>query len=172
MPRRIRTAPAAALALIAALSAGTVAFSGCSETDELSDKLTKAQYVLELKALVKRVQAESQLAAKLLEVDSLAEAAPLIDEVVEQFDEIVARLEQIEPPREIAALHNALTGALSSASDLLTDAKQAVEENDLASLILLAPQLADFRDRFRGIVGDYEAKGYDLGQAEQGQPAP
>lgn len=166
-PARSRLVAAAAVLLITG-SGGLVA--GCSQTDEISEQLTRAQYVLEMKALVKRVQAESRLAANLLSVDSLAEAAPLIDEVVEQFDEIVSRLEEIEPPQEIAALHNALTGALSSAAELLTDAKQAVESDDIASLILLAPQLADFRDRFREIVGDYEAEGYDLSAAVEPVP--
>lgn len=155
-----------ATAVLAASVAGG-ALAGCSETDDLSDRLTKAQYVLEMKALVARVQRESRLAAELLSVDSLAEAAPVIGEVVEQFDEIVARLEEIEPPEEIATVHNALASALSSASDLLTDAKGAVESNDIASLLLLAPQLADFRERFRGIVSDYEAQGYELGSEPQ-----
>lgn len=158
---------ALAVAIVAAVSAG----SGCSQTDDVSDKLNKAQYLLEMKALVKRVQAESQLAARLLSIDSLADAAPLIDEVVEQFDEIVTRLEEIEPPEEVAALHNALTEALSSASELLTDAKDAVEGNDIASLLLLAPQLSDFRDRFRAIVDDYSAQGYPVAEPA-GEPAP
>jgi hypothetical protein len=154
------SAGVAAVVLAASVSAGTV--SGCSETDEALDQLGKAQYIVELRALVKKVQAESQVAAKLLSVDSLAEAAPLISDVVETFDEIVVRLEEIDPPDEIAAVHDRLTAALRSASDLLTDARQAVETNDLASLLLLAPQLSDFRERFHGIINDYDSAGYQL----------
>jgi hypothetical protein len=150
----------AAVVLAASVTAGTM--SGCSETDDALDQVGKAQYILELRALVKRVQAESQVAAKLLNVDSLAEAAPLIEEVVETFDEIVVRLEEIDPPDEVAAVHNRLTAALSSASDLLTDAQQAVESSDLASLLLLAPQLSDFRERFSAIIDEYDSEGYQL----------
>ncbi|MBM3666022.1 MAG: hypothetical protein FJW90_00815 [Actinobacteria bacterium] len=164
----MRSARLAVVALAVAVSVTAGAASGCSETDDLSDRLTKAQYVLEMKALVARVQRESRLAAELLSVDSLAEAAPVIGEVVEQFDEIVARLEEIEPPEEVATVHNALASAMSSASDLLTDAKGAVESDDIASLLLLlAPQLADFREQFRGIVSGYEAQGYELGAEPQ-----
>jgi hypothetical protein len=150
----------AAVVLAASVSAGTMA--GCSETDEALNQLGKAQYIVELRALVKQVQAESQVAAKLLSVDSLGEAVPLIKDVVETFDEIVVRLEEIDPPDEIAAVHNRLTEAMRSASNLLTDAQQAIETNDLASLLLLAPQLSDFRERFRGIIADYDSEGYQL----------
>ena len=155
---------------VLAVSMAGAALTGCSETDDLSGKLTKAQYVLEMKALVAQVQRESRLAAKLLSLDSLAEAAPVIGEVVERFDEIAVRMEEIEPPEEVAAVHVALASALSSAGDLLTDVKGAVESNDIASLLLLAPQLADFRDQFRGIVEDYEAEGYSLAEPA-GEPA-
>lgn len=158
--RRRLTAAVAVVALAASLGGGTL--SGCSETGDLSDKLNKAQYVLELKALVKRVTEQTMLAAELISVDSLAEAAPLIEEAVAEFDEIVARLEEIEPPEEVAAIHDRLTAALGSASELLTDAQGALESNDIASLILLAPQLSDFRERFRGLVEDYSARGYEL----------
>ena len=150
----------AAIVLAGSLTAGTM--SGCSESDEALNQLGKAQYILELRALVKQVQAESQVAAKLLSVDSLGEAVPLIEEVVETFDEIVVRLEEIDPPDEIAAVHDRLTVALRGASDLLTDAQQAIETQDLASLLILAPQLSDFRERFRGIIDDYDAEGYQL----------
>lgn len=150
----------AAVVLAASVAAGMM--SGCSESDEAIDQLGKAQYILELRALVKKVQSESQVAAKLLSVDSLGQAVPLIEDVVETFDEIVVRLEEIDPPDEIAAVHNRLTAAMRSASNLLTDAQQAIETNDLASLLLLAPQLSDFRERFRGIIADYDSKGYQL----------
>lgn len=155
-----------------ALAVPAGAFSGCSETDEALNQAGKAQYILEMRALVKRVQAESQLAAKLLSVDSLAEAAPLIEDVVETFDEIVARLEEIDPPDEIASVHNRLTAALSSASDLMTDAQQAIKQNDLVSLLLLAPQLSDFRERFRSVIADYDSAGYQLItlEPENGKP--
>jgi hypothetical protein len=157
--KRLSTGVAAAV-LAVSVTAGAI--SGCSETDEALDQLGKAQYIVELRALVKRVQAESQVAAKLLSVDSLGEAVPLIEDVVETFDEIVVRLEEIDPPDEIAAVHDRLTAALRSASNLLTDAQQAIETNDLASLLLLAPQLSDFRERFRGIIDDYDSEGYQL----------
>lgn len=161
----------AALAATSLLCGSVGLASGCSETDDALDQLGKAQYIVELRALVKRVQAESQLAQKLLSVDSIAEAVPLIEDVVETFDEIVARLEEIEPPDEIAAVHNRLTQALRSASNLLTDAQQAIEARDLASLLILAPQLSDFRERFRGIVDDYDSEGYQLITAKpQGVP--
>lgn len=149
---------------VAVLGASVLAggLSGCSQADEALNQVGKAQYILELRALVKRVQQETQLAAKLLSVDSLSEAAPLIGEAVDQFDQIVARLEEIDPPDEIAAVHNRLTAAMRSASDLLTDAQRAVKDQNLASLLLLAPQLSDFRERFRGIVDDYDSAGYQL----------
>ena len=157
--RRLSTGVAAAV-LAASVAGGTV--SGCSETDEALNQLGKAQYIVELRALVKKVQTESQVAAKLLSVDSLGEAVPLIEDVVETFDEIVVRLEEIDPPDEIAAVHDRLTSALRDASNLLTDGQQAIETNDLASLLLLAPQLSDFRERFRGIIADYDSEGYQL----------
>jgi hypothetical protein len=150
----------AAVVLAASVAGGTV--SGCSESDEALDQLGKAQYIVELRALVKQVQAESQVAAKLLSADSLGEAVPLIEDAVETFDEIVVRLEEIDPPDEIAAVHDRLTAAMRSASDLLTEGQEAIEGNDLASLLLLAPQLSDFRERFRGIIDDYDSEGYQL----------
>jgi hypothetical protein len=166
--KRVIAVAAAALALTGSVGAT----SGCSETDEALNQLGKAQYIVELRALVKRVQAESQLAQKLLSVDSIGEAVPLIEDVVETFDEIVARLEEIEPPDEIAAVHNRLTQALRSASNLLTDAQQAIEARDLASLLILAPQLSDFRERFRGIIDDYDSEGYQLITAKPQDAAP
>jgi hypothetical protein len=169
----LRLKRAGALFAALALVGGTAGFaSGCSESDEVLNQAGKAQYILELRALVKLVQRESQVAAKLLSVDSLAEAAPVIGEAVETFDELVARLEEIEPPDEVAAVHDRLTAALASASDLLTDAKRAVEGNDLAALLLLAPQLSDFRERFRTIVDDYDSQGYQLigARPEPAQP--
>jgi hypothetical protein len=164
---RCRTAGVALAAAVLAASATAGAVSGCSTTDDLSDRLTKGRYALEMKALADRVRKQTRLAIELVKVGSLAEAAPLIDKAVGEFDEIVARLEENEPPDEIAAVHDRLTAALGGASSLLTDARDAVKGSDIASLILLAPQLSDFRDRFRGIVQDYEAQGYDLEQ-----PAP
>jgi hypothetical protein len=152
----------AALALAGSAVAGTM--SGCSETDELSDKLTKAQYLLEMRALADEVREQTRLAIELVNVGSLKEAAPVIEKAVAEFDQIVARLEEIEPPAAIASLHNQLTAALGSASNLLTDAEQAVRNNNIASLIVLAPQLSEFRDRFRGIVADYDAQGYELSE--------
>jgi hypothetical protein len=159
-------------AVVLAMSGSAGLATGCSETDEALNQAGKAQYILELRALVKKVQAESQVAAKLLSVDSLAEAVPLIEDVVESFDEIVARLEEIEPPDEVAAVHNRLTAALSSASSLLTDAQRAIESNDLASLLVLAPQLSDFRERFRSIIADYDSEGYQLITLEPDKPDP
>lgn len=156
--KKLFAAGAVALALVAPAGA----FSGCSETDEALDQAGKAQYILELRALVKKVQAESQVAAKLLNVDSLAAAVPLIEDAVKSFDEIVARLEEIDPPDEIASVHNRLTAALVSASNLMNDAQRAVKQNDLVSLLLLAPQLSDFRDRFRNVIADYDSAGYQL----------
>ena len=149
---------AAVAVLGASVTAGTL--SGCSQADEALNQLGKAQYIVQMRALVKRVQRETRLAANLLRVDSISEAVPVIGRAIESFDEIVARLEEIEPPDEVAAIHDRLTAALSSASDLLTDAKRAIEQRNLASLLVLAPQLSDFRERFRGIVEDYDAAGY------------
>ena len=151
-------------AAVAVMGASVAAggLSGCAESDEALNQLGKAQYILQMRALVKRVQEESQVAAKLLNVDSLAEAVPLIEDVVETFDELVADLKEIDPPDEIAAVHRRLTAALASASELMTEAQQAIKRQDLVSLLLLAPQLSDFRERFRSIVDDYDSAGYQL----------
>ena len=156
----------AALALAVALSATAGASSGCSQTDQLSDQLTKAQYVIEMRALANRVREQTKLAIELVNVGSLQEAAPVIEEAITEFDQIVASLEQIEPPAAIAGLHKQLTAALAGASDLLNDAEQAVTKGDIASLIVLAPQLSEFRDRFRGIVQEYDARGYELSESD------
>lgn len=149
---------AAVAVLGVSVTAGTL--SGCSQADEALNQVGKAQYIVQMRALVKRVQRETRLAASLLSADSISEAVPVIGQAIESFDEIVAKLEEIEPPDEVAAIHDRLTAALSSASNLLTDAKRAVEQRNLASLLILAPQLSDFRERFRGIVEDYDEAGY------------
>lgn len=148
------------LAVAVAAAAGTT--SGCSQADQVSNGLTKARYLIEMRALANKVREQTRLAIELVNVGSLKQAVPVIDRAVTAFDEVVARLEEIEPPQEIAALHNRLTAALAGASNLLSDAQAAVKKGDLVSLIVLAPQLNQFRDRFRGIAADYAAAGYEL----------
>jgi hypothetical protein len=157
---------ALAMLVVLALSVTAGGLSACSTSDEALNQVGKAQYILELRALVKRVQRETQLASKLLTVDSVGAAAPVIGEAVDAFDEIVDELERIDPPDEIASVHNRLTAAMRSASDLLNDAQSAVKDRDLASLLVLAPQLSDFRDRFKSVIADYDSAGYQLITAE------
>jgi hypothetical protein len=158
----------AAVALAASMAGGVL--SGCSQTDELAGQLTKAQYVIQMRVLADRVREQTKLAIELVNVGSLKEAGPVIEKAISEFHEIVADLKRIEPPPQIAALHRRLTTTLESASNLLTDAQHAVQNSDVASLIVLAPQLSAFRDQFREIVGDYQAKGYSL-ESLQTQPA-
>jgi hypothetical protein len=151
---------AAALCTVAVVSVAST--PGCSETDELSDRLSKAQYLFELRGVVAEVRQSLRLADRFRNVSSLDQLTRLVDRTVAEYGRIVDRMESIEPPEDVADLHDRFTATLVSAEGTLEEANQSLQAGDLAALIGLAGEVEGLARDFGDITVDYSERGYDL----------
>ena len=166
-----RARPALAAAALCAMPTASVgAVSGCAETDELSDRLTKAQYLLELQRAFRQVRANADLPGRLIDARSPQELAAVIDEAAGELDELTARLEEVRPPDEVADLHNRLTALLRSFSDLFTESAQALEQGDYGALVGVPAEASDLSTEFADLSADYAKRGYEVDASAKGQP--
>ena len=91
----------ATAAICAAAAASLTAPSGCAETDELSDRLSKARYLIELRAVVADVRRSVRHLSRFEELPSIPELERRLDQATAEFGRIVDRLESIEPPEAV-----------------------------------------------------------------------
>jgi hypothetical protein len=159
-PARKRGIAAALCATIAAASLASA--PGCAETDELSERLSKAQYLIELRAVVAEVRESLRVGERFLEVSSVEQLTRLVDRAVARYDQIVDRMESIEPPEEVADLHGRLTDAMVAAQGVLQDASASLQAGDLAALLALAGEVDGLAQDVGGLTVDYAERGYDL----------
>jgi hypothetical protein len=151
---------AAALCAVAAVSLASA--PGCSETEELSDRLSKAQYLLQLRQVVREVRVTLRVGERLLDVSSVDQLTRLVNRTVAQYKAIVARMESIEPPEEVADLHYSLTVTLAELEGVLEDANDSLQAGDLAALLGLATEVQRLAEDFGDLTLDYAERGYEL----------
>ena len=161
MRRRARPSVAAvSLCVVGAVSLAGA--PGCAETDELSDRLSKAQYLLELRAVVAEVRQSLRLADRFGDVSSLDQLTRLVDRTVAEYGRIVDRMEAIDPPEDVADLHERLTETLISVEGTLEEANLSLQSGDIAALIGLAEEVQGLGHDFSRLSADYAERGYDV----------
>jgi hypothetical protein len=152
----------ATASLCAAAAISLVLPSGCAETDELSDRLSKARYLVELRAVVAEVRRSLRLAERFRDVSSLDQLTTLVDRTVAEYGRIVDRMEEIDPPEDVADLHNRFTDTLIAAQGTLERANESLQAGDLAALLGLADEVQGLAQDFSGLSVDYAERGYDI----------
>jgi len=150
----------AALCTIATVSMASA--PGCAETDELSDRLSKAQYLIQLRGVVAEVRQSLRLVERFQNVSSVDELTALLDRTVAEYGRIVDRMESIEPPEDVADLHDRLTETLVGAEGTLEEANQSLQAGDVAALIGLGEEVQGLAQDFAELGSDYRERGYDL----------
>ena len=152
----------ATAAVCATAAASLVAPSGCAQTDELSDRLSKAQYLIELRAVVAEVRASIRRLTRFEEFPSLVELDRLLNQAIAEYRRIVDRMEAIEPPEDVEDLHERFTAVLVTAEGALLQARRAVNSGDVRALVGLGEEVTGLTRDVAQLRADYAERGYDL----------
>lgn len=153
-------AGAALTVFLAASSVGLV--SGCSTSDQIADQLNKAQYVAQINALVKEMKDELRLGTALIQSGSLAEAKPRLEKAVTKFNRIVARLQAMNPPAAIKAVHERFTNALVHFRDVVASTKTALQQGNLGALLNGGQELLAFPQQLNSSIQEFQGQGYEV----------
>jgi hypothetical protein len=162
--------PRAALGF-ACLLAGASLLSACSASDTL-DKLNKAQYLAQLRAVVAQVKKEAKVPKQLLQAKDAKERKQVLNRAVAHFDATVKSLDAITPPAEVAGLHNRLVAMMQGFDNLFIRVNQSVQSGDYGALVDLPAEASTLGNQFVALRQDFAAQGYETGVAKPVPAAP
>jgi hypothetical protein len=155
----------------ACLLAGASVLSACSASDTL-DKLNKAQYLAQLRAVVAQVKKEARVPRQLLQAKDAKERKQVLNRAVADFDATVKSLDAITPPSEVAGLHHRLVALMQGFDNLFIRANQSVQTGDYGALVDLPAEASMLGSQFVDLRQDFAAQGYETGVAKPGAIAP
>jgi hypothetical protein len=152
--------------LLACLSAIAVATAGCGGGGGSSGALSKEDYEQQMQAL----QADLSSTANELQsaftnpqdIDAMAKG---LGRAADLLDEASQKLDDIEPPADVADAHQSMIDNSASAATKLRDLADKVQNEPLSEL---QSSLQDFQNldeftKLQQAVDDIKAKGYDIG---------
>lgn len=129
-----------------------------------SSSSAKDDYAGEVRSAVEPLAETGDEAETLVLSNSPPQISTLIEGVLGAYDEAIAQLEGLHPPRDIASTHRKLIGVLEDMRGIYAKLKRQADAGDVSSVTpAIQRQLQQALVAFGGIASEFAAKGYDLG---------
>jgi len=154
LPLRQRFAAAASLALIA------TAITACG------GELSEEEYTSQVRDAINPVVDVSQdLATEATQAQSVEDLAPPLGEAESVYSETASTLEDIEPPEDVADLHERLVTAHEEIAETVGEAADAAEDGDDAGVQPFQEAGSSYQMELQALGTEYMDQGYDFGTA-------